>query len=104
MKKALFVLCFLLAAPLLSAKEETFDSPIITLETQQVYGNGTLSVATTVYTMLVLYKEVPMKIEIPKDAFDVLRAADVVRITFDRGLFGNEIKKIVLVKKGGVKP
>ena len=104
MKKGLFLLCFLLSAPLLAAKEETFDSPIFTIETQQVYGNGALSVATTTYTILVMNNEVLMKIEIPKAAFDVLKAGDFIRITFDRGLFYNEIKKIVLLKKGGGKP
>jgi hypothetical protein len=77
---------------------ETFDSQVLKKEEQKVYGSGTLSTATMNYAIWVMDKDVSMKIEVPKKAFDILKIGDVVRITFDKGLFFNEIKKISLVR------
>jgi len=96
-RKALLLVSFLFSGMALFAAE-TFDSQVLKKEEQKVYGSGTLSTATTVYSIWVMNKDVSMKIEVPKKAFDILRIGDVVRITYEKGLFVNEIKKIALVK------
>lgn len=98
LKKFLVLACLLLVGTALFA-EETFESAVVSKEIQQVYGNGTLSVATESYSIMVLNKDAYMKIEIPKKAYDVLQVGDVVRITYEKGLFENEIKAIALVRK-----
>lgn len=77
---------------------ETFESPVVKKEEQQVYGSGTLSVATTVYSIWVMNRETTMKIEVPKKAFDLLVIGDIIRVSYEKGLFMNEIKKIALVR------
>lgn len=97
MKKVILLVCLLLSGTALWAAE-TFDSQVYKKEEQKVYGSGTLSTATVVYTIWVMNKDVSMKIEVPKKAFDILKVGDVVRITYEKGLFMNEIKKIALVR------
>lgn len=97
MKKAILLVGFLLTGMALFAAE-TFDSQVLKKEEQKVYGSGTLSTATNVYSIWVMNKEVSMKIEVPKKAFDILKIGDVVRVTYEKGLFVNEIKKIALVR------
>ena len=98
MKKVILLVSFLLCGTALFA-DETFDSEIYKKEIQQVVGSGTLSVASNVYSILVYSKKAYMRIEIPKQAFDLLRTKDIVRITVNRGLFSNEIKSISLVRQ-----
>ncbi len=97
MKKAAVLAVLLFSAVGLFAAE-TFDSQVLKKEEQRVYGSGTLSVASTVYSIWVVNKDVSMKIEVPRKAFDLLAVGDVVRITYEKGLFMNEIKKIALVR------
>lgn len=97
MRKALLLMGFLFSGMVLFAAE-TFDSQVLKKEEQKVYGGGTLSTASMVYSIWVMNKEVSMKIDLPKKAFDLLKIGDVVRITYEKGLVVNEIKKIALVK------
>jgi len=97
LKKVILLVCLLLSTAMLFALE-TFESQVFSKEIQQVYGNGALSVATNVYSIMVLNKDVYMRIEVPQKAFDVLKVGDGVRITFEKGLFYNEIKGITLIR------
>lgn len=97
MKKAIALAVLLFSSAALFAAE-TFDSQVLKKEEQRVFGSGTLSVASTVYSIWVANKDVSMKIEVPRKAFDLLAIGDVVRITYEKGLFMNEIKKIALVR------
>ena len=103
LNRILGILCFLLAGSALMA-EETFESEILTKEVQLVYGNGALSVESNIYSIMVMNKEEYMKIEVPKEAYDLLGVGDVVRITFDRGLLYNDIKSIALLKRAADRP
>ena len=96
-KRFLLLVCFFFSCFVVSA-EEVFESPIHNKEILQTYGSGTLSVATVVYSILVYNKDVPMKIEVPQKAFDLLKVGDVIRVRFERGLFSHEIKGISLVR------
>lgn len=102
MRKAIVLTWFLLSGMMVFAAE-TFDSQVLKKEEQKVFGSGTLSTATMVYTIWVMNKEVSMKIDVPKKAFDILKLGDVVRITYEKGLFVNEIKKIALVRAASAK-
>ncbi len=103
MNRALFFgLLFLVAGGLFA--DETFESPVFSKESRLVYGNGTLSVATEVFTILVLNGNTYMKIDVPQKAFDVLQVGDVVRVTFSRGLFVNDIKALALVRRSPSAP
>jgi uncharacterized membrane protein YdbT with pleckstrin-like domain len=91
------LVCFVLAASLVFA-DEVFESKIVAKEVSQTYGSGTLSVATDVFTILVINHNTYMRIEVPKGAFDQLREGDTLRVTFNRGLFSNEIKALKLIQ------
>ncbi len=96
-KKNLWLVCFLLTSFALFA-DEVFESKIFGKEIQETYGSGTLSVATDVYSISVKHNDAFMKIEIPKKVFDALKLGDLVRITFVKGVFYNEIKGIALLQ------
>jgi len=78
--------------------DEVFESKIVAKEVSQTYGGGTLSVAADVYTILVINHNEYMKIEVPKTAYDQLREGDLLRVTFAKGLFSNEIKALKLLQ------
>ena len=99
MKRAFVCIVLLLLAAGLSATEESFESKIIKKETQEVFGNGTLSVSTTVYSVTVLNKTVKqyMKIEVDPKAFDDLHVGDLIRVTFEKGWLGDVTIKAIKV-------
>lgn len=103
MKKAMLLAWLFLVASMGFALE-TFDSQVLKKEETKVYGSGTLSTARMEYSIWVANGEVTMKIELPKKAFEVLQVGDVVRISYEKGLFVNEIKKISLVRAASTPP
>lgn len=97
--KRLFLLVSLVLTTTAAFALETFESPVLAKEIQQVYGNGTLSAQTTSYTITVKNGDVTMNIEVPEKAYGAIKLGDVLRISFERGLFGNDIKAIALVRR-----
>lgn len=97
MKKAVvFAWLVLVSLPVFAL--ETFESQVLKKEETKVYGSGALSTASMEYSIWVANGDVTMKIELPKKAYEVLQVGDVVRISYEKGLFMNEIKKIALVR------
>lgn len=96
--KRFLLLVLLVFSAATAFADEVFESKIFAKEVSQTYGGGTLSVATDVYTILVINHNAYMKIEVPKGAFDQLREGDVLRVTYAKGLFSNEIKALKLLQ------
>ncbi len=101
MKKTYLLILFLLLCGVAHAAEESFESKVIRKEIQEVYGNGTLSVASEVYNIVVLNKAKKqyMKIELSKEAFEALHVGDLVKVVLELGWFDSvTIKDIKLLQ------
>ena len=98
MKKILLLTALLVTATAAFALE-TFDSVIAAKETAQVFGNGALSGQDSVFVIVVKNGDQTMKVEVQEPVYEALVLGDLVRISFEKGLFGTEIKSIRLLRK-----